>query len=888
MVLNQLLRTFCVLSILYFSLAACLGQKKTIPLERVDGSIYLVARGQTAALMLDSKGIFNHWCRIFRWPGVIRAAQDLAKDIDRATGHGLTLNLGNAASNSKTAIIVGTIGKSNIVDSLISSDKINVANVIGKWESFQTQIVQNPLPGYTSALVIAGSGKRGSIFGIYNISELIGVSPPVNKNYPKEEYGLGYHYEFYSLVFELLLRLRANFLWLTMWDGMFGVDDPENQETADLYGIVMSTSHTELLQRSTKEWNTLGNGTWDYTINSEAIWDFWIEGVERAKPYENYWIVGMGGGGDNILGGNIVTDLLERIVSDQRKILHEVLGVEGVSKVPQVWCLCKDIQAYYEADLSVPDDVTLLWADDNFGNIRRLPVTNETSRVGGAGVYYHFDYVRDPRDYKWINTIQFQKVWEQMNLAYQRNAPQIWVVNVGDLKPLSLEIPIDYFMSLGYDFDTWGPKDKVSDWEVAFAAREFGEEVYKDVGDIIDTYGRFVSRRRYESNLTEKAEAVYSRLPHGTKPAFFQLVLHPIKAGYIVHDIHISAAKNTLYANQRRNSANALAEHVLKRFKDNHKLTEEYHKLLGGKWEHMMDQTHLQQPMRNTLPLLAWTQLEENSLAGSLGVSVESSNGSVPRDDRYSSAQNSNNTLVLPALDPFSMAQTRRIDIFSKRIDSFNFIIKHHNSWVKVNASSGYINSQSKDVTDVRVQVSVDWAAAPEGHNVGFIDIFSSTNYDNFGAPSEHLPITKTIVPSSFTNGFVETNRHISIEAEHTSRNTSSGDVKYDIIHRYGRAISGTAPDSPRLEYDPYLFTTLAYKASITLYLGTVPNIDPYRPLDHSRCPMAGTKLHALTQPGKHTLKIWALEPAIVFQKIVIDVGGVKHSYLGPPETARV
>lgn len=326
---------------------------------------------------------------------MIRAANDLAEDFKRVTNHGMAVKLENSttftfAGATKTAIIAGTIGKSKLIDDLIKRKKIDVAKTQGKWEAFQTQLVKSPFPGIESALVIAGADKRGTIYGLYDISEQIGVSPwyywadvptrrqssiyalnvnkiqkspsvkyrgiflndeqPaltgwVNKNFPRGKYGPGYNADFYSRVFELLLRLRANLLWPTMWDGMFGVDDPKNQWTADMYGIVMSTSHTEPLSRSTKEWNTLGNGTWDYRTNSEAIYDYWVEGVERGKNYEHLWTMGMRGNGDNVLAEEVLVDLLEGIVNDQREILKDVLDVSDaeLEKVPQVWCLYKDV-----------------------------------------------------------------------------------------------------------------------------------------------------------------------------------------------------------------------------------------------------------------------------------------------------------------------------------------------------------------------------------------------------------------------------------------------------------------------------------------------------------------------------------------------------------------
>ncbi|KAI5793688.1 hypothetical protein DFH27DRAFT_485299 [Peziza echinospora] len=1004
-----------LLSLLLGNVAA-LGQKKTIAFASVEGAVALFAEGgldeATAGIVVDGND----------WPGVIRAAKDLSLDFKRVTGTALSvLTLQNTTTltaattlDKKTLIVIGTIGKSALVDDLVSRNLLSLEATQGKWEAYESHLLTTTddalFPGaedVTSILVIAGSDKRGAIYGIYDLSEQLGVSPwhywadvptraqsavyalPTRKiqaspsvkyrgiflndeqpalsgwvkeNFESGKYGLGYGVEFYSRVFELLLRLRANLLWPTMWDGMFAVDDEMNQWNADMYGVVMSTSHTEPLSRSTKEWNTLGNGTWDYSTNSAAIKEYWKEGVQRGKKYEHLWTMGMRGNGDNVLSEELVTELLEGVVADQRAILKEVLEVDdaGIEKVPQVWCLYKDIQAYYESGLVVPEDITLLWADDNWGNIRRLPMANETSRKGGAGVYYHFDYVGDPRDYKWINTNQLQKTWEQMTLAYERHARQIWIVNVGDLKPL--ELPIDYFMSLAYDIDTWGPINKVGAWTEAWAEREFGAEVAKETADIVDLYGTYAARRRFElvqpdtysvinyreaeerlaewDALVSRAEAVHEAIDEATQPAFFQLVLHPARAGRIFYHVMINSARNNLYANQRRNSANQLADLVREQFQADADLTDEYHALLGGKWNHMMDQTHFgyqywQQPMRNTLPPLAYTQTLQTSLAGSLGVSIESSNGSIPGDDRYNTVAYGNDTLVLPALDPYG-PPSRWIEIFSKGADSFSFELKPHNPWVHVVPSKGFINSSdtTSALQQVRVEVSVDWASAPEGYNIGFIDIVSSTPYGNFGRPSVNLPINKTSVPASFTNGFVETGKYISIEAEHTSRRTTAegGAVHYEVINRLGRTLSGVTlyprlaasqtpgPTAAALEYDLYLFTTPAYGANITLSLGGALNQDPSRPLRYAIqlddspiqtvafvpyvFPMympagwersvadgntwTSTTTHKVAGGGRRVLRVWAVEPGVVVQKIVVDLGGVRASYLGPPETRRL
>ena len=389
-----------------------IGQSRYIQETRSQGAFPIVTAKTAANIYVDSKD----------WFGVVRAAGDLQSDIDKVSG--VTANMvRDEKSLGANVIIVGTIGKSPLIDQLIRDKKIDVTGVTGKWEAFDIQVVARPLPGVTSALVIAGSDKRGTIYGIYDVSEQIGVSPwyfwadvPVNHKdnlfvkagrymegesavkyrgiffndeapaldgWVREKFGskklmgtqptnakpfkfADMNHEFYSKVFELVLRMKGNFMWPAMWNNAFNEDDPLNAKTADDYGIVMGTSHHEPMLRAQKEWTRHGVGTWDYSKNAEVLKNFWSEGVKRNKDFESMTTIGMRGDGDMPMGGPNLDDnikLLEKIVADQRKLLAENVNPD-IAKVPQAWALYKEVQSYYDKGMRVPDDVTLLWCDD--------------------------------------------------------------------------------------------------------------------------------------------------------------------------------------------------------------------------------------------------------------------------------------------------------------------------------------------------------------------------------------------------------------------------------------------------------------------------------------------------------------------------------------------
>ncbi|KAI1205619.1 glycoside hydrolase family 115 protein [Annulohypoxylon truncatum] len=1023
-----------------------LGQQQIISFTNSEGAFQIAGSIAQPQILVSSN---DYW-------GVIRAAGDLAKDFGRVTGTNFTLSSGKAGaqpavyeykpikrnythyevnntqnfygpaytnpSAESTVIIAGTLGHSKVIDDLITAGKLDVSDIEGKWESFTTRIVQEPITGCSKAVIIAGSDPRGTIFGIYDISEQIGVSPwywwadvPIKQskeiyvlpdskvqgppsvkyrgffindeqpglsgwvewNYPDTPYGVGYNADFYANVFELLLRLRANYLWPALWATMFEVDDPRSQPLADAWEVVLGSSHTEPMMRAQNEFGTFytneGLGPWAYNLNNKTIDEYFVYGAQRAKPYarNSLWTMGMRGTGDTAiegLGVEFIVSMLETLVHNQRAIIEDVLGVK-IEEAPQLWCLYKEVMSYIQQGLTIPEDITLLWADDNWGNVRRVPIGNETIRSGGAGIYYHFDYVGDTRDYKWINTIQLEKTAEQMQLAYAHGADRIWIVNVGDLKPL--EIPLTHFLDMAYDINQWGIDD-VGNWTLAWATREFGSEYALAIPEILTRFGMFAARRKFElvepyvystinynegdailgqwQGLAQDAQAIYDQLDEALQPAFFEMVLHPILGGQIIHQVHIGAERNMVYANQHRTAANDMISRVLASFDADADLTIRWDSLLDGKWKHMLDQTHFgydgywQQPMRNVLPAMAYVQTAISSIAGSVGIAVEGSNASIPGDDKYHA--NSGNTLMLPSLDLYGPV-IRWFDVFSRGKANCDWLAETDLSWVKLSQYNGTVGPDNG--TDSRVFVSVDWASAPQivNNTVANINFSTSCGREGFsnwyGQPIVQLPINLRTVPSNFTVGFVESDGHVAIEGPHYQRiYTPSNappapEITYKTLKNYGRTLGGvtlwpqntppqTPETAPALEYDLYLFTNVS-KANVTLYLSPTQNyLSDQTPLEFavSLFPAGAeqaepqvvqfvgdsvgadmppgwgravadaiwglapvhntTTAWSIAQEGAYTLRVWGLAPSVIVQKIIVDLGGVRPSYLGPPE----
>ena len=583
--------------------------------------------GKAATIVVDEQD----------WKGVIRAANDLGDDVRKVTGVASIVKI-EELKNGKIedgvgSIVVGTIGKSRLIDRLIKQKKLDVKKIKGHWEGYVIDVVDGNL-------VIAGNDKRGTIYGIYEISRRIGVSPwywmadaPVvhqNELY----YDDGYTYDWpavkyrgifindewpsfgtwcqkhfggvnskaYEKIFELLLRLKANYFWPAMWATNFNEDDPESPRLADEMGIVMGTSHHEPMMRSHREYLKRKEeiGPWDYATNSDRVRGFFREGMERNKAYDNLVTIGMRGDGDEAMGKgddqeNMKT--LKKVIDDQRKIIKDLYG--RADAVPQLWAIFTEVQRYYDAGFTVPDDVTLLFCDNNWGYIRRKGTEAERKRKGGLGLYYHIDMNGGPWNDRWINTTTVPKLREQLNQAYQSGIDRIWIINVGDLKPK--EMPISFIMDYA-----WAPKTapgQEKNWLGTWTQSVLGDVSKEDANecaDIIARYSKYNLWRKPEvqvpglfnyaemlhlnnlwQSLVLRCEALKERIPAASQDAFFQLVYYPAVA---------SAGVAMIYNAATMGDSLTVCDLMAK----DQRLTDYYNKqLAGGKWDGMMLDNHI-------------------------------------------------------------------------------------------------------------------------------------------------------------------------------------------------------------------------------------------------------------------------------------------------------
>lgn len=615
-----------------------------------NGDIRLCADGQSITIGVDADENI----------GVRTAAQNLASDIKKVCNAEVSLG-----STSGSRIVVATIGPKK-AEAIAKMAGVDIKELKGKREKY---IIATTAEG---KLYVLGSDRRGTIFGIYELSRQAGVSPwywwmdvPVKRHnavfvklgqwtdgepavryrgifindeapcltsWVKSTFGTNYgDHRFYAKVFELILRLKGNFMWPAMWGWAFYADDPLNSKTANDMGIIIGTSHHEPMSRSHKEWHGHSDnpgtepqdmksrqeagGKWDYATNKDNLDKFWRGGVERNKNTEDIITIGMRGDGDMAMSEGTDIRLLESVISNQRRIISEVRH-RPAKDVPQVWALYKEVLDYYDNGLRVPDDVTIMLCDDNWGNIRRVPTAKERKRPGGWGLYYHVDYVGAPRNSKLINATPIQHEWEQLSLAYEYGIDRLWILNVGDLKPM--EYPIQLFMDMAWNpesNDFSSDNNGVLKHTQDFCKTLFGEDEAQEAARLLNlccklngrSTAEMLDSKTYNLKSGEWRKVVgeydqleidalrqYANLSQEYRDAYFELILFPIQLMANLHRMYYAQAMNNDLAARGDVAMDVWAGRCSDYFKRDSVLMAQYnHRIANGKWNGMMIQRHI-------------------------------------------------------------------------------------------------------------------------------------------------------------------------------------------------------------------------------------------------------------------------------------------------------
>ena len=881
------------MSLLIPSNASAAFKKAWSPAEYITttptASSFTITQGNKSATILVADD---------EWPGVQRAAADLAADIQRVTS--VKPQNKTTARPEAGAIIVGTIGHSKLIDNLVATGKIDVSQIKGKWEAFQIQTVDNNL-------VVVGSDKRGTIYGVYDISEQIGVSPwywwadvPARhadalyvkagkyvQGSPKVKYrGIfindespsftgwarshfdrgegdrGMNSDMYSHLFELILRLKGNYMWPAMWGNAFNEDDPANPATADMYGIVMGTSHHEPMMRAQREYTVRKEqvGAWDYVTNAENLKEFWREGLQRNSKYENVISIGMRGDGDVAMGKgddaqNI--EVLHNVLNDQRKIISDIYGDRPVT---QMWALFTEVQRYYDAGMESPDDIMLLFCDNNWGYIRRTGPAKEQNRKGGMGMYYHIDMNGGPWNDRWINTTTFPKLQNQLYLTYITGIDDLWLTNVGDLKPK--ELPIDFIMHYAWDPEAITPDD-IDDYTLDLAASLFGPEHSQEIAYLIAKYPKLNLMRKPEiqstrifshanyheaervmaewRDLVDRTEKLAKEMPAEYADAFYQLVYYPVVASAGVTEMYSLAGLNNIQALQGNPAANETADRVLALFEKDKELAARYNNdIAGGKWQNMMSDIHIGYYMWS-MPRAAVLPTLYRITPGSkpeMGVALEGCDRAWPvvsdtlhavqgtgirREEGLRFASEQPALPELPAFDALGN-QEYSIRLFNRGAGSYTATLKADADWVIVPAGPYNVNSK-----EVSVPVRIDWKKAPAGRAEATVNV---TQNGGSSVPVKIVAVNGT-VPAHSSPFYGRFTGEFAIDAGGFSRNVPGRDASWVFLPDLGRgegcmgiepvtAPSADVNSAPRLEYNVFI----PEGGATTVILGIKPTQD--------------------------------------------------------------
>lgn len=970
---------FLFIAVLIFAIPLLVSAQIRVSNDPVSNAFPLVSNGKATSIYTDAADA-----------EVVRiAAEAFANDIKLVTDISPELTktpVGN------TQVIIGTIGKSKIIDGLISSKKLNVSALKGKWESFSILIINNPAPKIKQALVIAGSDPRGTAFGVFELSKMIGVSPlswwaDVNPAKQKEIFINGTHIsnppsvkyrgiflndedwglqpwaaktlepetgdigpKTYAKIFELLLRLKANLIWPAMHPSTKAFYHyPGNKKVAADYAIVVGSSHAEpMLRNNVGEWDK-SMGAFNYITNRDKIYNYWDTRVAESKGNDAIYTLGMRGVHDSGMEGvksiKEAVPLLEKIIDEQRGMLKKHVN-PNVAAVPQVFTVYKEVLAIYDSGIKLPEDVTVVWPDDNYGYIQRLNNEKENVRSGGSGVYYHASYWGRPHDYLWLGSTHPGLIREEMMKAYETKSDRLWVLNVGDIKPLEYNIQV--FLDMAYEAEPFKQsaysKTHLQNWTTEI----FGKDKAAEISQILWNYYQLAFERKPEfmgwsqtepttktsysaynhffygdeaqrrldayAKLNNQVIALRPKIAEKDADAYYQLVYYPVVGATLMNKKFLYRDKAFLYAKQNRASANDYAAWSKQAYNDIVRETEFYNdKLANGKWKHMMSM------IPRNLPVYQEPVLPEISVDKS-GVWSIAPEGFVNKD---SSLITNASGFSLPA---FNRLSDRKyfVDVFLSDDKIINWTAKADN-WIVLSQGSGTLTPENGK-RETRIWVSVDWnKVARSGRQNGKISFTGNgkTFVVNIGANNTVLSELDRF------KGFVEDNGYVSILASNFSKKSDKQNIGWSLIDGLGytdktlmslplegvklpalQDIENLKSTAPFVEYEFYSLTTA--KPQISVYtLPTHPVNTDYGmryavSVDDGPLKLVDFKTVGRTEewkqnvlrnsaikkvegqtinPGKHTLRIYMIDPGVILDRIVIDMGGLKKAYSVIPET---
>ena len=942
---------------------------------------------------------------------VVSIAADLyAGDVKKITDQQPEV-INELPESARELIIAGTIGQNAIIDQLIADKKINVSAIAGKWESWSMQVLSKPFPGVKKALVIVGSDRRAAAYGILELSRMMGVSAwewwadvtPAKRNEitldiePKtygspsvkyrglflndEDWGLqpwaaktfepetgDIGPKTYAKIFELMLRLRAN----TIWPAMHGCTKAfytiaGNAQTADDYAIVVGTSHCEpMLCNINAEWDHNTMGEWRYDNNVATIRDLFEKRTKATSNFESIYTIGMRGEHDSPMNAKDLTkedqiNLLEKVIADQREIMQKETGKDPRT-LPQAFIPYKEVLDYYQNGLEVPEDVTLMWTDDNYGYIRQLSTPEEQKRPGGGGIYYHVSYWGRPHDYLWLSSTNPMLIWEEMYKAYQFNCRDMWILNCGDIKPL--EYNIELFMDMAWDIDEFAGTTDVqyhlNDW-LSFL---FGVEKAPQLTKLMmDYYHLCFMRRpefmawsqtepttkpqetelaqiRYGDELTKRLQAweelakevksLDENIPADKKDAFFELVYYPVTGASLMNQKWLYHYKNELAARQGRTSAQEFAARSKAAFDQIKKETEYFNnKLQNGKWKNMMSMSPRNLPVFSK-PSYALPAGDGNV---ELGLALEGYEMEANRQIENNYAD------VLPVLNAY-LKDSAFVDVFLKGEGEVEWKAEPKQPWIRLSADHGMLTTADGE-QEKRLWVSIDWDQVlqgentkepPLGHDYQLIPpAYKVNGAIEFSSKDTTITIGVSTYNPKFAaldnfEGFVEASGYVSINAENTSSRVAGKEAywkQFGGLGYSGNVIVALPYDaepitdpaaikkqSPMLEYDFYTFNF----GEADVRVQAVPT-HPFYDGGGVRCAVAiddakpvildfqtfgrseewkqnvlknatvKSAKQMIAEPGEHKLKVWMVDPGVMIDQILIDLGGWKKSYAFPPQT---